>query len=310
MTAPSLCTTAESWVSQSLDSSPVPDAIREHLENCSHCKPRLQHWQILTASLASLPRTPVPQLLRKRSLSQLLRASSDRESEKERRIFSMPWYVRAPLEGMTVVALLLGIVTAVPRIKRWYDQDSDRGLSDLSELVTPQEPTAPKPLALEANDSQVAATRDDFSGEGEDEESEAPELDPETESIASAAETAYVLSDSGEKIRVGKSDIWRFMIKSDSPNELRAKITDLLRSLGLPKDAPEIAGITAPGGIQFDLFLAPHLVPKIKQDLERIATPKNRSESSPQDSFSWYKSRSRQKIPDRQVRVVIWISQV
>ena len=57
------------------------------------------------------------------------------------------------------------------------------------------------------------------------------------------------------EIHVGKAEVWRFNMKTDSPHDMRPKIVKLLSDLKIPQNTVGFAGIEAPGGIQFDLLV-------------------------------------------------------
>jgi|GEM_PF-4304549 len=110
----------------------------------------------------------------------------------------------------------------------------------------------------------------------------------------------------------GQSEVWRFHIKTDSPEEVRAEIMGIFKELNMKPTGPRAEGIEAPGGIQIDFLAAQSVVPDLKRKLEHLAlTPGSGDIDLPfQEAFTWYKSRSKAVIPAGQIRVVIWLSQI
>jgi hypothetical protein len=116
-------------------------------------------------------------------------------------------------------------------------------------------------------------------------------------------------------LQVGKSEIWRFNIKTDSPALVRTKIMKAFEEVGIKKETPGYGGIEAPGGIQFDLIVPQDSIPQLKAQLEQLSQPQNPSEDPAQrgssgSTFTWYKNRSKKPIPPGTSRMVIWLSQM
>lgn len=113
-------------------------------------------------------------------------------------------------------------------------------------------------------------------------------------------------------VHVGDSEIWRFHIKTDSPLEARKQVRETLSGLSVPPDTPGFEGFVAPGGVQFILTLSVEMVPKLKDKLAALSQPlMSVSADSPiRETFTWYKKKTREKIPKGQTRVVIWLSQI
>jgi hypothetical protein len=221
----------------------------------------------------------------------------------------MPWYLRTSVEGLGIAFTVLFVVAMVPRLRTLYERSVERrlegfdGAINLSELSAEEraakEATQSLPLNRGVTSTERAETEDDFSGSesgdnGDDEES----VDVDTAGT-----------------HVGNSEIWRFILKTDSPPELRAKVVQALTELNVSPQTPGFAGIEAPGGIQFDLLLPQSVVLSLKQRLQRIApptAPRLANATTVGDSFTWYKNKnkSRTKIPAGKARVVIWLSQM
>jgi hypothetical protein len=110
-------------------------------------------------------------------------------------------------------------------------------------------------------------------------------------------------------VQVGKAEIWRFNLKTDAPAIVRGQILKALKDTGVPENTPGIGGVEAPGGIQFDLLVPISVIAPLKGQLERLAG--RPSENLPfNETFTWYKNRSKKPIPNGMSRVVIWLSQI
>jgi hypothetical protein len=74
----------------------------------------------------------------------------------------------------------------------------------------------------------------------------------------------------------------------------------------------QIKGVNAPGGIQFDLLVPQSAVARLKQELLQLAPPPpdGLADTPAGETFTWYKIKSKRKIPAGKARVVIWISQI
>lgn len=113
-------------------------------------------------------------------------------------------------------------------------------------------------------------------------------------------------------VHVGSSEIWRFILKSDSPHDIRPKIVKILTDLRIPQDTPGLGGVEAPGGIQFDLLVPQSAVNTIKRQLQAMApkAPAELAQTPAGETFTWYKNKSKKPLPPQKIRVVIWLSQM
>ncbi len=224
-----------------------------------------------------------------------------------------PLYIRTSLEGLGIGASILLFVALVPRLRSLYEQSVERRLEAISlgDLVLPNgeegsEENKPSAAPLARGKSPALPTEqneqnaDDFDGENDAEEALAQKV---------------------EKFKIGTSEIWRFNLKTDSPRDLRPKIVQILTDLRISEETKGFGGVEAPGGIQFDLYISTHVVSQLKTQLQRLVAPNQRSvlahrpshsainNSSISDLFTWYRNKSRRRIPPGKARVVIWLSQ-
>ncbi len=290
----------------------LENELKKLAQKDPECALRLEHAQTLRDSIRKTRKRPLPETLRE-SLSRGRLKSVIQDLPRPRSLWQRtPLFLRTSLEGLGIGILILAVVAITPRIRLLYERSVERRLEAISlgDLVIPNDDedagaadAAPLARGKTLANSGTSDIEDDF--EGEDESEPAP--------------TKKGAKD--EKLRVGSSEIWRFNIKTDSPRELRQRVIQILTDLRLPADTPGLGGIEAPGGIQFDLMVPTWGISSLKSQLQRLAAPNQRSvlahrpshsavdNSSISDLFTWYRSKSRRRVPPGKARVVIWLSQ-
>ncbi len=194
----------------------------------------------------------------------------------------LPAPIRLLAESGLIVVGMLVLIQLTPRLRLLYEQHIDRRLQGLIE-----------------SESQLAANLPLSRGRSET-------ADPALHD-SEYSEEAELESDH-DQIKVGRSEIWRFNVKTDSPAIMRGKIIQAFQMLGLPQETPGMGGIEAPGGIQFDILVPQSAVPGIKQELEKLIP--DLPAQGYNELFTWYKNRSKKPIPSGYSRVVIWLSQI
>ena len=312
-TGPMSCFDWQNRSADYLDGTMIASLKRDadqHLDACPACNEKHGHYRRILTSISGRPRVGLPIAIRKNPLSFILprlESGSARSTRWER----TPWFIRTSVEGLGVAFLVLGVIAMVPRIRGIYDRSLERrldvfSLSDLtgSEAVSKSGDSPPVPTrgkTLTVPPGQTGS--DEFNGESAD-----TEVDEEDSAGDSTTE------ESGNEIRVGSSEIWRFNLKTDSPHEIQPRIVALLTSLNIPKETPGIGGIEAPGGIQFDLIVPTSVVANLKIQLRKLAPSVQGGETenptAPNAAFTWYKNKSKRQIPAGRARVVIWLSQM
>jgi hypothetical protein len=231
--------------------------------------------------------------------------------------------MRTTIEGVGIVFMILLGISTGPKVRSLYERSMETNLEEFTQSfrewresrlqtaddetpLTRGKSTGPAPAAEDVNQSpqrteELASGDSDSDGEGsaDDEEDDATVVEGGGN------------NDTGD-IRVGSNEIWRFMLKTDSPHEMRPKIVKILTGLQIPTTTRGIGGIEAPGGIQFDLLVSPEIISDIMHELQAIAPkPPAELEKSPAgQTFTWYKNKSKTKLPDHKARVVIWLSQM
>jgi hypothetical protein len=312
---------ASDYLDGSLTGAPKRQAD-EHLESCSDCRERHQHYRLILTSIASQPRSSLPVPIRKAPLQAAL-PRLDLARMGRSRWEQVPWYIRTTAEGTGIVLLILLGISYGPKLRALFERNLERGInigeladtvgsgdaSEASALNLPlsrgkQLPTGPgDPAQTGAAGSAPAADTDSFAG------GESGEGDDEDASVEGGGSDD---TQDDANVRVGSQEIWRFNMKTDSPHEIRPKIVQLLTDLNIPTSTPGLGGTEAPGGIQFDLLLPQSVVPALKKQLQRLAppTPEGLLTSTIGGTFTWYKNRSKHPIPAGQTHVVIWLSQM
>jgi hypothetical protein len=310
------------WQSRSSDYldgtliGPQKKEADEHIDSCKECSEKYKHYRLILTSIASQPRSTLPVPIRKSPFSATLpRIDLQRSRSRWERT---PWFIRTGAEGVGIAFIILFIVAMVPRVRSLYEKSIERRLDAFSVADLSLDNEAAKesgagpavPLArgktykpTEGESQDTSAPGDEFSGENEDDE----------DSAAGAG------TDGNDSVHVGSSEIWRFSIKTDSPHEIRPKVVQLLTDLGVSAQTPGVGGTEAPGGIQFDLLVPQGIVANLKHQLQKIApspasvhdaNASEASEMATRETFTWYKNKSKRKIPAGKARVVIWLSQM
>lgn len=291
-----------------------------HLDSCKECSERQKHFRIILSSVSSQPRTPLPIPIRKAPLSSGRPLFDIKRLGRWDRI---PWYLRTTLEGVGIVAMILLGISAGPRIRSLYEKSLETNLQELTqsfhewrdsnpEVTTPE--TAPL-LRGKAALAGVGASSEEFasSEEGSSENAASDSKDDDDGELAGDTTVDGGNGSMGDAdVRVGSSEIWRFILKSDSPHDIRPKIVKILTDLQIPQDTPGLGGVEAPGGIQFDLLVPQAAVNGIKKQLQAIApkAPAELAQTPAGETFTWYKNKSKKPLPPQKIRVVIWLSQM
>lgn len=203
-----------------------------------------------------------------------------------------PWFVRTSVEGFGVAAILIFVVAIVPQIQSLFNQSTERKFDiSVEDIEDAADIEIDLPgVSLDQSSPDITKGEDsDYSTNSDSPQSERP------------------------KIRVGAREIWRFNIHSESPEEVRPLIAAALSKLKYQLKEKEKNGVTVPGGIQFTFFLPSKMIPELMEKVEKIAlsidqvrTPGIRTKKT----FTWFKSRSRKRVPRGKTHVFIWLSQL
>lgn len=195
---------------------------------------------------------------------------------------SLPLPMKWALESLFIVVVIFSTIHYAPLIQALYQQKVDERLQKL----------------ITAEDAEIASI---------------PLQRGRTESPneMSISDSEYSQSENeSTPLIVGRSEIWRFNIKTDSPAQMRLKIIKSFQNIGLSNETAGLSGIEAPGGIQFDILVPQSSVAQIKKELETQIPTTDKDIENFTELFTWYKNRSKKPIPTGMARVVIWLSQI
>ena len=203
-----------------------------HLRSCLECAERNRHYHVLIETLAAQPRSALPIPIRKSGFRAARRGLDFTPSGKTR-WQAIPWYLRTPLEGTGIVLAILLAVSAGPRLRSLYERNLERSLSDFADLRDLLPGTQPSQVApLERAKSDPSNSKEYLAGGDDFEDLDVPDDSEDFDDSATAPDTTSA------KISVGKSEVWRFNIKSDSPKELRGSIIKILTGLSVSQATP------------------------------------------------------------------------
>ncbi|MFZ9595041.1 MAG: anti-sigma factor family protein [Bdellovibrionia bacterium] len=278
---------------------------QKHVHRCKACSERLSRTQLILKHLAAQPQRSLPEEMRR--LPVFTQFSAEEASRwgaySWRRI---PWYFRTGIQALGVVGGVLLLISWVPQLKGLYEKSIEHHLSDFRGTLNVQEASS---------DGFDGSIRDSQGFEAAANSKRTPSekgtLEEDTDEIQGEDDFDSE-GPSPRALQVGNSQLWRFTIQTVSPDELRPQIAQVLAELKLSSSSANLKGTQVPGGIEFEMIVPLALVSNIKQSLEKIVAKMSQAPEETVDSsriFSWYKVKSRKKLPTGMSKVVIWISQ-
>lgn len=276
---------------------PAKKAADQHLSSCTECNEHYEHYQKIIATISERPRATLPIEVQTSPLSAVL-PKLDNSRLGKSRWQRLPWYVRTAVEATGIVLVILFVISAGPKLRALYDRRVEISLLEFAQIFD-------RDLANDDTHAPLARAIPDAGMEESEDLSSGDDMEDDEDSDQTASKPQA-------SIAVGKAEIWRFILKTDSPRDYRPKIIAVLSKLDLPPNTPGMGGIEAPGGIQFDLTIPRDKVANLKSELEDIAppTPAEMANSPTGGTFLWYKHKSKVKVPEGKTRVVIWLSQL
>lgn len=272
------------WIDGSIGAK-ARTGFEDHLGGCKSCENENQRIRALIDILHKQPRSQMPPDLRSAPLAFRVPIFTRMKNLK---LFwrELPAPTRLLTEGVLIAAVVILGVQLGPRVRSIYEKNLDERLEKM--IRAEDYETSDVPLARGKADADSAASVSD-----------------EHETFQDDAEVGGTHTE----MHVGKGEIWRFNMKTDSPSLVRAKIMKTFSEIGIPGTTDGFNGVEAPGGIQFDILIPSTSVPGIKSALEKMAiNPSDHDNFN--DAFTWYKNRSKKPIPNGTTRVVIWLSQI
>lgn len=280
--------------------------IDDHLESCKACAERYGHYRTLQQLIGQLERHPMPVTLQKSPLERpISKGSSAQTSSLHEWWIRRPWYVKFLFEGVAVVLVAFVIVKSAQQLIVWQEKSIDDQLEKIESQpqgkgLVNLPPGFSRNSIVSENSSDAESISDSDSGD--------------SDLVAPLDDYAEDDEDAGDNVEVGRSEVWRFYLKTDSPSDVRNQVVAVLKQLNLFDQTPNTLGMEAPGGIQFDVIADANDVATLKHAIEKLNPKKSEAEtlvSSPlSQPFTWYKKKSREPLPTGKARVIIWLSQL
>lgn len=281
-------------LSDYLDQSLPPEQLepaQRHADSCLACKGELKRVRAVIHELKSPARAALPTPIRRKY------GAPDAATPAALKRKKLPWFVRLPVETLAILFVIVSIIEWSPKIGaflRGRALNTPDGPGSAADLVAGAEGPANASLT-EDLEAATATAMDDIG----DEEEEEP----------------------GPARARGRSrgEIWRYSFHPENPIEQRRKVSaylgDLDRRHKLALSEEALTGLEVPGGVQFQAQVPDRLTDEIKAALEQLGTPAQMTTSPAAASkglppFAWYKTRSRQPVPEGMARIVIWIPQI
>lgn len=208
-----------------------------------------------------------------------------------------PWFVRTSVEGAVVSLGIMMIVAWVPKLRSIYEKTVAHKLESYnfsSDFSGDFSGNFSGERAGDARRSVPQAGESTAAGDAGDEaDPHALDLEP----------TGQTIDD--KDVTVGENEVWRLNIKTDSPKDVRLKIEQVLAKFSIPQDSPESRGIQAPGGVQYILAFPIEKVIPFKNEISTLSLV-----GTSGASFTWFKNKSKKKIPAGSTSVIVWVYQI
>lgn len=265
----------------------APEGIA-HLQECPECTKKLSHIKEIRQLIKRLPHHSVLPELKKIALEDTDGIDDEylenmKEEQRKTRLFDQsPWYVKSGIEALALAVMTIGIIWGIPKVRQLYDRSIQRRLE-----------------TLDLTDLSVSNTE---------------ETDSNTQS------TTQVMSD---EIKAVANEVWRFNIKTDTLHELQTRLLNAIKSEHSVDDREKVTGTIAPGGVQIDFTASVEFIQQFKNEINAIAKKLEQENTQPaaaavpgktikprNSGLTWYKSKSKTKLPKDRIRIVIWLSQM
>lgn len=284
-------------LSDYLDQSLPPEQLetaQRHADSCLACKGELKRVRAVIHELKSPARAALPTPIRRKY------GAPDTATPAALKRKKLPWYVRLPVETLAILFVIVSIIEWSPKIGaflRGRALTAPDGSGSSAGLVAgaPGESSEGASLTQELEASSAATAMDDIGDEEEE----------ETGPVRARGRS--------------RGEIWRYSFHPENPIEQRRKVSaylgDLDRRHKLALSEESLTGLEVPGGVQFQAQIPDRLTDEIKAALEQLGTSAQMTTSPAAASkglppFAWYKTRSRQPVPEGMARIVIWIPQI
>jgi hypothetical protein len=269
-------------------SSSLKKTTQIHLVTCTSCQILLQHYQIIQITLKNHPRSSLPQELKEKPFSSVL-PLFNAEILNSLHWEKSPWYIKILTQSGLIVFFVVTLISSTPKLRELYEVQIEKSFSELKDpLFARQEISLQDPQHL--SESQTS---------------------PELSELSTNEDELNSEDDFHSTSQMNDSQLWRFTLKTVSPDELRLEVLRVLEKFNTAQKNLKALGIQVPGGIEFNFQFDTEQISKLKDELQRLApSSTSPSHSNPgTESFTWYKVHSKKKLPDKKSQVIIWISQ-
>lgn len=258
-----------------------------HVQSCPECTKTFNHIKEIRQLIKRLPQhSLIPSLVpNSDDIHDLVDdeyLETLKDEQKKTRLFDQsPWYVKSGIEALALATMTIGIIWGIPKVRQLYDRSIQRRLE-----------------TLDLTDLSVSNTE-----EGDN-----------------AASTTQAMSD---EVKAAANEVWRFNIKTDAIHELQTRLINAIKIEHSVDNREAISGVIAPGGIQIDFTATVEFIQQFKNEINAIAKKLEQENTlsasmpttgklvKPRSSgLTWYKSKSKTKLPKERIRIVIWLSQM
>jgi hypothetical protein len=311
------------WTSQSsafMDGALPPStqkAAESHIEKCKDCAERLQRYRLILESLRNLERYRAPPEIKyERELQSHTQpktaAPGWRRSDRLIRPILRPIKNLNSRSWTWIGISIIGFVvlTTLPKLQSLYESRLQKRLDSVNFAELPITQAPLQDISAEEDASQY----DDFSGDEGEEETGLADHAIQEPAPSEWDSSAQAKAASGT-IQVAGAQVWRFILRTDSPQDLRPKVHEALITAGVSPQSRMIHGFVAPGGIQFDVLAPAASITKLKEVLQKLSEEHSPTQDhtvadhpNPTQPFTWYRNRSKRPLPNGAARVVIWLS--
>lgn len=159
-----------------------------------------------------------------------------------------PWYVRVITEGFLATALVMGVVFSAPKIKSVYElwQEKRIDLSGLTELAS-----SFNAKEIEEISSEAPVENPDATTEASDHTTS-----EQTDKTKKPITTVTSVFTENDGTAAASHKVYRIMIKTDSPDSLKANINTFMTSIKAEVPQQQASyGVDLPGGVLFDVYI-------------------------------------------------------
>lgn len=202
---------------------------------------------------------------------------------------SLPGYIRMLFD---VFSLLTGMCLLISFFPQWHDSYKKwvhiHSLSSVEEFLN----FLPHTEQIEENTSHLVSL---------EEKKKSFSSSHSLPALSSHSEKDHFLKQSRSSSYQG--NLWRFSFKTVSPMDLQTSIMHILSQVDMTLLNNPAQPLIVPGGIEFDFLIPEQEVSLLKDQLEKLS----HSES---EKLSWYRVKSKKKIPEGMSQIIIWLSQI